>query len=235
MLFFIVFLFCSSGFGLHPKELAKQYEKARTLEVNPKLTKDQENQRVKSLEKHLQSPAFQKKVEAEQARIKQELFPSLSLKTEEEKASVLSKRDRGEAVYLFLSTSMPKETIRAYMQDIARYKSDQIKVVLKGLKNKDWKTTFMHIQEYLIEDERCTKKPCKAISGASIEIDPVIFKAFKVRLVPAVAYTSDKQKVRQGKTTLEDRIHYGDVQFSYHIKKLYEGIESPLLKELVGG
>lgn len=99
------------------------------------------------------------------------------------------------SVIIFVSFSMPNESIKGWMNEAEKIHSP---VIIRGLVNNSFKETIKKISE-LVGDNK-----------GGLQLDPELFREFKVKSVPAVV-------VRNGNTY---DIVYGDVHLDYALQKI---------------
>jgi len=140
------------------------------------------------------SPEFQDQVSKEQERLKSEVFkdvaginqPYYSESGTSDRTPHLATDER---IYLFVSSSMPAATVRAYVQDIAKLRDPRITVVLRGFVGgiQTFQPTRQFIMSFLKKDPRCEEFDCPTLEVA-FEVDPNLYRRFRPEKVPAVVY-----------------------------------------------
>lgn len=148
-----------------------------------------------------------------------------------------------ERIYIFISSSMPKNLIKQYCKDVHNLSiSDNAIFVLRGCVNgggyngcKDFNPTIEFIKSFLSNDKNEVDKTCK------IWIDPVLFKKYEVKVVPTFIYANNIVKdVELGSEgnfdLLESTPNFyksvGDWSLLYHIEELKKLSNSKSLKEI---
>jgi len=135
------------------------------------------------------SQEFQEKMKCYEAQV-QDLVSGTRQEKPKPKSVVLSE---SEKLYLFLSSSIPDETVRAYMAILD--KTPEITPVMRGMvggvlgqdKMADW------YNRVLIKDPACrdtVDKQCLRYD-VPVRINPALFDQYSVTEVPALVYTSD--------------------------------------------
>ena len=134
------------------------------------------------------APAYQAKIRQEQQRLRQTVFQSA---TDE---AMTTPEPCGERLYLFISSSVPLSTLRAYTAMIDRAKASQVTMVLRGFVGgmKKAGPTMAFIAEVLKKDPACDlgKTRCESYQ-VNIQIDPERFQRFGIEQVPALAYLTE--------------------------------------------
>lgn len=94
------------------------------------------------------------------------------------------------AVMVFISFSMPKQSIIAYLQDAQKIHAS---VFIRGLVNNSFKETFKIISQLVTE-----------AGGGGIALDPLAFKAFNIHQAPSIVVLGgDHSCLQQRNCTLE--------------------------------
>lgn len=182
---------------------------------------------------------FQAKVGAEEARLKKEVFgnnvtgfyPDASSLA---KAGNLSAHER---IYIFISSSMPLETVRTYVKAISMMKDHNIRLVMRGFIGgmRHVKPTMTFIKNLLLEDPSCNpiKGTCTTYDTQVI-IDPMLFARYAIDRVPAFVYTPSisvrDTKMSEGLSSNAEAgkhvLLYGDVGLDYTIEQIMNETKS---------
>lgn len=137
-----------------------------------------------------------------------------------------------ETVYIFISSSMPRETLINYIESI-RYEQDHFVFVLRGGIGgiKKMKPTLLWIKDLIGEKYAATR----------IIIDPRLSKKFNIQQVPAVVYTEKTifelqiEEALRGKDEpdTDTYIAYGDMPIKYALKQLNEKKKNDFLENMI--
>lgn len=113
-------------------------------------------------------------------------------------------------IIIFVSFSMPKESIKGWMNEAEKIHAP---VVIRGLVNNSFKETLKRVNE-LVGDNR-----------GGLQLDPMLFTEFKVKQVPAVVVRNNN----------EYDIVYGDTHLDYALQKITKQNDalSPIAKDLL--
>ncbi len=181
--------------------------------------------------KLFQSQEFQEKLNCEKHRLEQEVFSEfvnpIKKDPREENASKILATD--ERLYLFLSSSMPDETVHNYLHSIAQINSTEISPVMKGMVKGmvDKKANLRYFSRILKNDLDCNdqREPQGVCSRfkISIKMNPTLFKRFGIDRVPALVYTTMNKTV----------IIHGDASLVYLLEKINSEVESTGLENLI--
>lgn len=139
-----------------------------------------------------------------------------------------SEEDLGDnKFFVFISESMPKETLKKYADDLKRLKTGYM--ILNGTVGdpKSFKPTINFILEFacgITMNDLTTENKCNDIPR--VDINPLLFRIFRIDKVPAFVYSdlsylalmgmAEKNKINE-----EDYVVlYGDVSVDYAIDKI---------------
>ena len=138
-------------------------------------------------------------VEKEKERLGKKLNPdSSTAKGKTEKSSIEEKSSAPrfsseERVYLFISESVPEDTLRVYAKDIAKLPHENSFFVMRGFVGgmKNFKPTIDFIQRIRLKKKSCDFKSVQCEQEpVEVLIDPLLYEKFKINRVPAVVYDS---------------------------------------------
>lgn len=148
-----------------------------------------------------------------------------------------------ERIYIFISSSIPKEILNNYKNYIQAKKiGDTVSFVIRGCLPqgggfngcKDFKPTIEFARSMIISDDNKT-----SVSG--LLIDPVLFNTYGVTNVPQVVYAKNvNRRVDLGSegdfSRLESTPQWwksvGDWSMDYHLRELYDLSKEDKLKQL---
>ncbi|MCP4341059.1 MAG: hypothetical protein GY799_19765, partial [Desulfobulbaceae bacterium] len=130
------------------------------------------------------SPEFQEKIKCEQQRLERDVFADYlapwqkKQQTKEEQAGEASSLTSTDKIYLFFSSSVPDETMQAYITTIARAGDPNVIPVMRGWVNSvaDIKTHVAYFSRVLQKDLTCqnSSKPCEHYQ-VGIKLQPSLF------------------------------------------------------------
>ena len=93
--------------------------------------------RAKETDALFRSEEFQKRVTAEQERLKRELFGGRIQEyyqgAPEAAAAMAGQLPVNERIYIFISSSMPRETLGNYVRDVAKLNDPNVRLIMRGL------------------------------------------------------------------------------------------------------
>ena len=147
-----------------------------------------------------------------------------------------------ERIYLFVSASMPLETLRAYASTVEKIGDGKVSIVLRGFVGgmKKVQPTVQFIGDVLKKTVQCTAEDCE-FRKAGVVIDPLLYRRYGINRVPAVVYAHGLDlvdpKQSEGKDdnvkTGEARVVYGDANLEYIISLIQRDTQSTSLRALL--
>ena len=194
------------------------------------------------------SGEFQNRLLAEQERIKREVFGGKLQEyyraAPELAAAMAGELPRDERVYIFISSSMPKQTLRNYVRDVAKLGDPNVKLVMRGLVGgmKYIKPTLRFVGSLLVKDEECDpqKRKCERF-GAGVEIDPLLFRRYGIDRVPAIVFARKvnvvdpqmSEGLERNMAVAEFHVLHGDMALEYALERFRVESGSAALGALV--
>jgi conjugal transfer pilus assembly protein TrbC len=193
-----------------------------------------------------QSDEFQKKIAIERERIQKEVFGREPYYRDSTKGSVTGGLGPNERIYVFLSSSIPKEILRRYTSAAGALGDRNVRFVMRGFIGgaKYVKPTLRFVKDLLLEDPDCdplTSK-CKPYNTA-VMIDPMLFDHYHITRVPAFVYAAvsnlkDPEKSEGlGSNITISAFHtvYGDVSLEYVLEAFEKETGSAGVSALLAG
>lgn len=218
------------------------------LNVKPdpsiKVPKNEEAERLaKEAYNYTQTEEYKKQVEKYKEQITDMLSPNqsgISDLMEKHYPEFTKKKNNlltdDERVYVFVSSSVPEQTLRAYASDLQKLGKNAFMVLrgaIGGLKylspTAKWALSVLKKNPY------CEGK-CETFA-TKIVIDPFLFRKYGINEVPAIVYAKGIQNTEglsEGLITDKNfyLVSYGDVALSYHLKMMYEKTNNQKFKLL---
>lgn len=228
-------------------EKAKEYEnKIKPCVKNPKA-----QEAAQKAAERFYATEYQEKIQNEIKRLESENFKEVINEFKKgntaEKATGLQPDER---IYIFISSSIPVDTLRRYAVDLDRIHDGNVSMVMRGFVNgmKLFKPTMKFVRSINVKDVNCdpSVEKCETFN-ASINIDPLLFEKYGISSVPAIAYVKgvsliDSTMSEGWGTNLEGSpeayIVYGDVSLEYALKTIQDKTKNNLnsiLKKLRNG
>ncbi len=212
----------AAGIGAAVTETVEAARKqAKTLQVPKNRYRGQGYEAAQQVYEHYQSPAFQQKLQHEQQKIMQ---GQVLTKGSTEKQT--APEDIPGSLFLFLSSSVPQETLRAYMQDLSLAKNLPTRAVLPGLPMglDDLRENQKFFRRILQVDPACRTVPdhnCPWLP-VPLHIDPTLFTRFDISEAPALVYELGE----------DHWLIHGDAGLAALVELLARAAESQVLQQL---
>jgi type-F conjugative transfer system pilin assembly protein TrbC len=138
---------------------------------------------------------------------------------------------------------MPLQTIRNYAAAIDKVKDPNIVMVIRGFLNgmDDINSTMMFVSRVLVKDPACgDKESLCPMFNANLEIDPLLFRRYRITAVPAVVYASNVQVVNaggsegiEGNASVQQFYRVmGDAALDYHLDTINREVHRKSLQGL---
>ncbi|MBM9514069.1 TrbC family F-type conjugative pilus assembly protein [Desulfogranum marinum] len=172
------------------------------------------------------SAPFQEKLQCEQQRIREEVFPDALDEPPQSKEAVAGKLAETEKVYLFFSSAMPDTTVHSYLAALATINEPNLVMLMKGF-------VPGKRDQYLIQ---ITKKNLSCRDQLQpenqhiceryevpIKIQPSLFTKYEITQVPALVY---ERGDAAWKVT-------GDMALDYLLERINREVKSTSLAGLV--
>lgn len=237
---FLVFIYgLCHGQDLVESDVSRIMKKARedAKKINLPVNKHQAEgmKAAKETANLFHSSRFQERVRCEQQRLGKEVFEEYTTpwKKKTRKATAKQKNQTrnlvdGEQIFLFISSSVPDETVHAYIASIDGAGDQSISLVMRGLvggiakaRLKKGQSYFSRIMKKELDCPK-TKTPCDRYK-ISIRLKPSLFTKYGVTRVPAIVYEHD------GNTFLIQ----GDAGLDYLLERINREAKSTGLTSLI--
>lgn len=236
-LVFMLLLFCplnAQEFSLD-REISNVKKRSTEMKV-PRVNQDPNMvEEAKKTYNYTQSPEFKQKIE----KFKEDLSLILGVNPSEQNQvsryysdlEKLNKRKNlladDERIYIFISSSMPEQTIRNYIKDASEI-GDNVYLILRGAIGgiKQLTPTAIWANNLLKKNPLC-EIDCE-MYRTKILIDPFLYRKYNITKVPAVVYVKGLQNIEglsEGLDSVKIEnfwVSYGDVSFSHHLSLIEE-------------
>lgn len=214
--------------------LEKGKAKAETMTLPPNKHAEKGLRTAEETSKIFHSPVFQDKVKCEKQRLAREVFSEHTdswkkkqQRQQEQQDIPVSSLGENEKIFLFLSSSMPNETVHNYLIDIARVEDPNLIPVMRGMVDglADRKANIKYFSNILKEDLNCrdTQNPCKRFK-TDILFQPLLFAKYEINQVPAVIYDSGNKNVF---------LIQGDAGLDYLLERINREVKQKSLENLI--
>ncbi len=120
----------------------------------------------------------------------------------------VNKNNSNSTVIVFISFSMPEQSIISTLQNAKKIQSS---VVIRGLIHNSFKDTFVRMASIVKES-----------GGGGVELNPPVFKKFNIQKVPAVVILPSHDTCQSEKICEESKfdVVYGDIPLSYALNSI---------------
>ncbi len=125
-----------------------------------------------------------------------------------------------ERIYIFVSSSVPKDTLRNYARVLDELRQPRISMIMRGFVGGMTKVrpTLEFLRGLLFKDENCDSDKCEAYR-APVLIDPLLFRRYAIEAVPAIVYargvrvmdSTVSEGIKEGAEAGDYYVLYGDV------------------------
>jgi hypothetical protein len=178
------------------------------------------------------SPDFQERIQCEQQRLEAEVFGDYIAAWEKKEKSTDGQSGQTggladtEQVYLFFSSSMPDETVHAYLSAIADAGEPNVIPVMRGFVGgmADIQASTEYFRRILKKDLSCqnAKEPCQRYQ-LEIKLKSPLFAQYGITRVPTVVYENQEQGF----------LVQGDAGFDYLLELINREAKSSTLDNLI--
>jgi len=184
------------------------------------------------------SPAFQERIQCEQQRLAKEFSGDFITSWKQKKNTVDGQSTQTgilaetERVYLFFSSSIPDETVHAYLSAIADAGDPNVIPVMRGFVGglADISVSTKYFSRILKKDLDCkdTEVPCQRYQ-VEIKLNPALFGQYGITRVPSVVYENEG----------DGFLIQGDAGLDYLLERINREAQSlnldKLIRKLRGG
>lgn len=176
--------------------LERAGEAARRMEIPASAAEAEGRAAAEEAWRVFQSEAYRERIRAEQQRILENLLPGKAAGGSFYADAPAAAPPAGagllrpdERVWILVSSSVPRETLRNYVRDMDRLGEPNVRMILRGFVGgaKRIMPTLDFVRGLILRDPSCAGEDCPGF-GAVIQVDPLVFSRFGVREVPAIVY-----------------------------------------------
>lgn len=147
-----------------------------------------------------------------------------------------------ERIYIFVSSSVPKDALRNYARDLDGLGQPRMSIVMRGFVGGMTKVrpTLEFLRGVVFKDESCNSDKCEAYR-APVLIDPLLFRRYGIEAVPAIVYargvrimdSTVSEGIKAGAETGDYYILYGDAALEGALELINREVRSGSLDCLV--
>ena len=229
--------------------LKKAEELFNSIKIPSNPSKTHMDVAAKSVNAYYQSPDFQRRLLTETERIKREVLGSALEQyypDREKDIPPKGKLGEDERIYVFVSSTMPLQTIRNYAASIAKYGDPSIMMVLRGFVGGVGKIqpTIDLVSRVVQRNPECNpvKEGECEILPVLFGVDPLLFRRYGIDRVPAVVYArgvkAEDAGLSEGDAKNAVVVEYwsalGDASLEYIVGQMQRESGSQGLLKLVG-
>lgn len=195
------------------------------------------------------SDTFQGKIAQETERLKKDVFAVegyADLHSGSQKENMQEgKLSQNERLYVFISSSIPMETLRAYSSAIGYLNDPNIVFIMRGFIGGMTKIqpTIDFSINILKKEEDCVlsiETKC-AFFSANYQVDPLLFRRYNIEKVPAFVYVPKIEVIdtelsegdTQNAKNEDHYLIYGDARMDYIVEMLHKETSSKSLKTVL--
>ncbi len=205
------------------KKTMKQAEKYKKIISAPGYLPDYKQEaaeKLKKLSQIAQSSKLQERIEQYKNTLTGKLNdPAYKTDPDDQKKSA-NFLDTSERIYIFISSSVPISTLKAYTSDIYSLDDPNISLVMRG---------FVNGMKYFAPTADFVKS-INSNNNANIIIDPLLFRKYGVTGVPAIVYAKGMEVIniresegKKGNAKFSQAyLLYGDISLSYAMEQIYK-------------
>jgi len=149
-----------------------------------------------------------------------------------------------EKLFIVISSSLKKQTIRNYFKMLENVNTD-VTFVLRGVIGSPKKImpTIKYINSLLVKDPNKNPRDKKNRYSFNIEINPKITRRYDIEAVPAVVFIKNYNPIVEeyksviGKPDQNEKVYiaYGEVSIDYALKKINKKAKSKGIERLLKG
>lgn len=200
-------------------------------------------ERASKIMEKIYSDDFQKQLQIQTEKLKNAIFKdhAWSLRTAAgsngDKEVVSASLLPDERLYVFVSSSVPIQTLRNYAASIDKIGDPRIVMVMRGFVGgmKDWTAMLDFSSRVLVKNPSCdTRREQCETYAANLQVDPLLFRRFGVSLVPSIVYARGVNRkdplMSEGLSEIAEISGFysiqGDMSFEYFLETIRQETES---------
>jgi type-F conjugative transfer system pilin assembly protein TrbC len=199
-----------------------------------------------TLDSYYRSDEFQGRVKNETERIKAQVFGENFARfyPDDVTGERKGKLTESERIYVFISSSMPLQTVRNYASSVARLGDPRIVMVMRGFVGgmSRIQPTIRFVADALKKHPSCSPAEGEcAMLPANLVVDPLLYRRYEIDRVPAVVFARGVKAGNPGLSEGDSKntevansyIVYGDASLEYILQAIGRESGALSLKELL--
>ena len=227
-------LLCLPAHALEPPVVSEEMKETARRSANVAIPQDIKD-RVQDIMKTMQSEEWKTRYNA----MRNEAMRTVGIEPPPESSSSQPPPPgQTDRLYVFVSSSMPMETLRNYAASIEKIHGGVM--VLRGFVGGARRVgpTATFASNVLRRDPHCTDAQC-AMRGIDMQIDPVLYRRYGIVRVPAVVYEEHASPegycsvgIAEAAKPRAAEVVYGDASLRYAVETLYKKTKQPGLRRI---
>lgn len=203
---------------------------AAEVKVTPEIL-----ERVKGLMETIETPEWK----ARMKEMQRAAAAPLGIDVENEQATRKKRAGAKDRLYVFISKTIPLETLRNYARDLEKVPGGVM--VLRGFIENGRKLapTARFVASILRKDRDCEGLQCE-MRRVEIQIDPFLFRKYQVTRVPAVTFEENLNPEGYCSVNVAELVAdtnmslvQGDAALLYAVETMYRETKKPALKQII--
>ena len=176
---------------------------AGSLTIPKNRYEDEMHAEAGTLDAYYHSDEFQERIKSETERIEAQVFGEdfARFYPDNVKISGKGKLSDSERVYIFISTSMPLQTVRNYVASVVRLGDPRIVMVLRGFVDGMTRIqpTIRFVADALKRSPSCAPADgeCEMLP-INLVVDPLLYRRYAIDRVPAVVFAKGVRNENPG-------------------------------------
>jgi type-F conjugative transfer system pilin assembly protein TrbC len=207
---------------------------------------DEMNAAAAKLDSYYRSEEFQRRLRTESGRLKSQIFGESFARfyPDNKDKQGMGKLAESERVYVFVSSSMPMQTVRNYVASVARLGEPRIVMVMRGFVDgmSRIQPTVRFVVDALKKDPSCSpaEGECEMLP-ANLVVDPLLYRRYAIDRVPSVVFArgvkTENPGLSEGDTknaeVTDNYTIYGDASLEYILQMIGRESGASSLKDLL--
>lgn len=227
--------------------LAKSDRLAESMTIPKNRHEEEMAAAAAKLDSYYRSEEFQGRLKSETERIRSQVFGENFARFYPDSVAEESRGrlEESERVYVFVSSSMPMQTVRNYVASVARLDEPRVVLVMRGFVGgmSRIQPTIRFVADALKRAPSCSpaETECEMLP-AKLIVDPLLYRRYGIDRVPAVVFVRGVKAGNPGLSegdvknadVAESYAVYGDASLEYILQVIGRESGASSLKTLLG-